>query len=63
MPAAVAKRARAGGFGLFVLGFAVNDGCDRFAGVFAHPFPHAHHVAARGIDNLTAAVLDLLLDR
>ena len=63
MSAAVAKRARTGCLGLFVLGLAVNDGSNRFAGVFAHSFPNAHHVAASGIDNLAAAVFDLLLDR
>src|SRR6266480_3990755 len=63
MAASVAERTRAGGLGLFVLGFAMNDGSSRFASVFAHAFPNAHHVAASGIDNLAAAILDLLLDR
>ena len=63
MSASVAKRARAGRLGFFVLGFAVNDGSGRFAGVFAHAFPDTHHVSASGIDNLAAAILDLLLDR
>ena len=63
MSAAVAERARAGGFGLFVFGLAMNDGSSRFACVFTHPLPNAHHVAAGGIDNLAAAILDLLLDR
>ena len=59
----VTDRARTGCFRLLVFGFAVNDGSSRFARVFADPLPHAHHVAARGIDNLAAAVLDLLLNR
>src|SRR5881398_2107587 len=63
MAATVAQCAGTGGLGLFVLGFAVNDGRNRFAGIFAHAFPNAHHVAARGIDDLAAAVFDLLLDR
>ena len=63
MSLAVAERARTGRLGFFVLGLAVNDRRGRFAGVFAHPFPDAHHVAAGGIDNLAAAVLDLLQDR
>ena len=63
MAASVAEGAGAGGLGLFVLGFAVNDGSSRFAGIFAHAFPDAHHVAASRIDNLAAAVFDLLLDR
>ena len=41
----------------------MDNGGDRFAGIFAHSFPDAHHVAASGIDNLAAAILDLLLDR
>ena len=32
------------------------------AGVFADPFPDAHDVAASGIDDLAAAILDLLQD-
>ena len=63
MSAAVAERARAGRLGLLVFGFAVNDRSSRFACVFANPLPNAHHVAAGGIDNLAAAVLDLLLNR
>ena len=63
MPAAVTKRARTGGLRLFVLRLAMNNRRRRFACVFAHPFPNAHHVAARGVDNLAAAILDLLLDR
>ena len=63
MPLAVPERARTGRFCLLVFGFAMNDGSSRFAGVFTHPLPDAHHVAAGGIDDLAAAVLDLLLDR
>src|SRR5262245_20553854 len=63
MTASVAERTRTGGLVLFVLRFAVNDRSNRFAGVFAYPFPDAHHVAARRIDNLAAAIFDLLLDR
>src|SRR5690242_13882098 len=63
MAASVAEGTRAGGLGLFVLGFAMNDGSDRFAGIFPHAFPDAHHVAASGIDDLAAAIFDLLLDR
>ena len=63
MPAPVAERARAGRLGLLVLGLAMNDRSGRFARIFAHSFPDAHHVAASGIDDLAAALLDLLLDR
>jgi hypothetical protein len=63
MPAAVAKRARASSLGLLVFGFAVNDRGSRFACVFTNPLPNAHYVTTRGIDNLAAAVLDLLLNR
>ena len=63
MSFAIAERARAGRLGLLVLGLAVNDRGGRFAGVFAHAFPHAHDVAAGRVDDLAAAVLDLLLDR
>ena len=59
----VAERARAGRLGLFVFGLAVNDRSSRLARVFTHPFPDAHHVAAGRIDNLAAAILDLLQDR
>src|SRR4029450_181128 len=61
MSASITKRARAGCLGFFVFGFAVNDGSGRLARVFTHPFPNAHYVSARGIDNLAAAILDLLL--
>ena len=63
MSAAVAERARAGGLGFFVLGLAVNDRRRGFARVFAHALPNAHHVAAGGVHDLAAALLDLLLDR
>ena len=63
MPFAVAERARTGRLGFFVLGFAVNDGSGRFARVFAHPLPDTHDVAAGGVDNLAAALLDLLQNR
>src|SRR5206468_1421947 len=63
MPASVTECARAGGLGFFVLGLAMYDRSDGFAGVLAHTFPDAHHVAASRIDNLAAAVLDLLLYR
>src|SRR6266481_2105741 len=63
MPAAVAKRARAGSLGFLVFGFAVNDRGSRFACVFTNPLPNAHYVAASRIDNLATAVFDLLLDR
>ena len=45
-----------------MFGFAMYNGSSRFARVFTHPFPDTHHVSARGIDNLAAAILDLLLD-
>ena len=61
--APIAERSRAGGLGFFVLGLAMNNGRDRFAGIFPHSFPDAHHVSTCGIDNLAAAVFDLLLDR
>ena len=63
MTLAIAQRARAGRLGFLVLGLAVNDGSGRFARVFAHAFPNAHHVAASRIDDLATAILDLLLDR
>lgn len=63
MSLAIAQGPRAGCLGLLVLGFAVDDGGGRFARVFADAFPDTHHVAARGIDNLAAALLDLLQDR
>ena len=62
MSATIPERARAGGLCFFVFSLAVNDRRGRFARVFAHPLPDAHHVSARGIDNLAAAVLDLLLN-
>src|SRR5512132_1035971 len=61
--AAIAESARTGGFGLFVLRLPVNDGCSRFTCVFAYSLPNAHHVPASRINNLAAAILDLLLDR
>ncbi len=60
MPVPVAERARAGRLGFLVLGLAVDDRGGRFAGVFAHPFPDAHDVATSGVDDLAAAILDLL---
>ena len=60
MALAVAERARAGRLGFLVLGLAVNDRGGRFAGVFADAFPDAHDVAAGGVDDLAAAILDLL---
>jgi len=63
MSLAVAERARTSCFRLFMFGFAVNNGSSRFARIFTDPFPDAHHVAAGRIDDLAAAVLDLLLDR
>ena len=62
MTLAVAERARAGRLGFFVLGFAVDDRSGGFARVFANPFPDAHDVAAGGVDDLAAALLDLLQD-
>ena len=63
MSLAIAERARAGRLGFFVLGFAVNDRRGGFARVFAHAFPDTHDVAAGGVDNLAADVLDLLQGR
>ena len=63
MALSVAERARAGCLGLLVFSFAVNDRSSRFACVFTNPLPDAHYVATGGIDNLAAAVLDLLLNR
>ena len=60
MSFAVTERARAGRLGFFVLGLAVNDRGGGFARVFAHAFPDAHDVAASGVDDLAAAILDLL---
>ena len=60
MSLAIAERARAGRLRFFVLGFAVNDRSGGFARVFAHPFPNTHDVAASGVDDLAAALLDLL---
>src|SRR5260370_8341153 len=61
--ASIAESARTRGFRLFVLRLPVNDGCSRFTCVFAYSLPNAHHVPASRIDNLAAAILDLLLDR
>src|SRR6476619_2509498 len=61
--AAIAESARTRGLRLFVLRLAVNDGCSRFTCVFAYSLPNAHHVPASRINNLAAAILDLLLDR
>src|SRR5207253_1007138 len=63
MTFAVPKRARTGRLRFFVLGFPVNDGGGRFAGVFANAFPNAHHVATSRVHDLAAAFLDLLLNR
>ena len=46
-----------------MLGFAVDNRSSGFARVFADAFPDAHHVAAGRIDDLAAAVFNLLLDR
>jgi len=62
MALAITERAGAGRLRLLVLRLAVNDRRGRFAGIFAHPLPDTHHVAAGRIDDLAAAVLDLLLD-
>src|SRR4029077_12022788 len=62
MPATITERTRAGGLCFFVFSLSVNDGRGRFARVFANPLPDAHHVSTRSIDNLAAAVLDLLLN-
>src|ERR1019366_483151 len=63
MSLAVAECARARRFRFLVFGFSVNNGSRRFAGVLAHALPNAHHVATSGIDDLAAAILDLLQDR
>jgi len=63
MPAAVTESARAGGLCFFVFSLPVNDRSGRFARVLAHSLPDAHHVSTRGVDNLAAAILDLLLNR
>src|SRR5947207_10661904 len=60
MAFAVAQCAGAGRLGFFVFGLAVNNRSHAFAGIFADPFPHAHDVAASGIDNLASAILYLL---
>src|SRR5579862_1072622 len=59
MAVAVEYGAGARGFRFLVLGFAVNDGCGVFVGVLAHPLPDTHHVAAGGVDDLAAALLQL----
>ena len=63
MSLAIAQGARAGCLGLLVLGLAVDDGSGRFARVFAHALPNTHYVAASRINNLAAALLDLLQGR
>ena len=63
VPLSVAERARARRLSFLVLGFPVNDRRDRFARVFADAFPNAHHVAASSVDNLAAALFDLLQHR
>src|ERR1700730_1171423 len=60
---AIAKRARTGRLGLFVFRLSMNDGSSRFARIFAHAFPNAHHVAASGVHDLAATIFDLLQDR
>src|SRR6476469_1970202 len=61
--ATIAESARTRSFGLFVLRLPVNDGCSRFTCIFAYSLPNAHHISASRINNLAAAILDLLLDR
>ena len=58
MPSPLADGPAGGGLGFLVLGLAVDDGGDVGPGVLPHTFPDAHHVAARGIDDLAAALLD-----
>src|SRR5581483_7979154 len=62
MSASIAERARTGRLGFLVLGFAVNNGSRRLAGVFANSLPDAHHVSASGINDLAAAIFDLTLN-
>ena len=38
----------------------MNDRSHALAGIFAHPFPNAHDVAASSVDDLAAAILYLL---
>src|ERR1700741_1789398 len=61
--ATIPESTRTRGFGLFVLRLPMYDGCSRFTRVFTYSLPNAHHVPASRINNLAAAVLDLLLDR
>src|ERR1051326_2138789 len=43
-----------------MLGLAMNNRGHALAGIFAHPFPNAHDIAAGGVDNLAAVIPDLL---
>ena len=60
MPAAIGPRLRRGGLGFLVLGLAVNDAGDALLGILAHPFPDAHHVAARGVHDDATLGFDLV---
>ena len=54
------KRARGGGEGLLVVGFAVDDRGDAVLGVAPHAAPDFHHVAAGRIDDVTTALVHLV---
>src|SRR4051794_8151403 len=62
MSLAVAEGARAGGLGFFVRSLAMDDRRRRFARIFPDAFPNTHHVAAGRVDDLTTAILNLLLN-
>ena len=55
---AVAHGAGGGGLGFLVRGFAVDDGGHVVLGVLPDALPDAHHVAAGGVDDLAADLLD-----
>src|SRR6266849_4472011 len=62
MPATTGGRARAGGFGFFMPGLAMNDAGHGIVRVLADALPDAHHVAASRINELAAPGLELFHD-
>ena len=48
------------GLGLLMLGFAVDDAGHRFTRILPDPFPDAHHITARGVDQQAALGFEFL---